>query len=265
MEENKEKIQENTVETSQERINNSVEENKQEEVKKEEKAPLEFRYVIARKIGMTQIYTGNGELKAVTVLEAGPCKVVYTRTKDKDGYNAVCIGFERKEKNVNKPLEGIFKKYGVEPMKYLKEFRVDNVDNFKPGQIITIEERYKDGEWVDVHGRSIGKGFAGAMKRHNFAGQPASHGASNRERAPGSLTSRRSLGRVIPGQRMAGHLGDENVCIHKIQIVKTIPEKNIIMVNGSVPGKPGSIVYIKPTVKKVRIPQTQSKGKGKKK
>ncbi|MEF3279635.1 MAG: 50S ribosomal protein L3 [Elusimicrobiota bacterium] len=215
-----------------------------------ENAPGEFKYIIAKKLGMTQIFTPSGELKGVTVLEAGPCQVIYTRTKDKDGYNAVCLGFGEAKK-VNKPLEGIFKKYGVKPAEHLKEFRFEKSDMLKSGQIVSISQRFNEGDWVDVTGITIGKGFAGAMKRHNFSGQPASHGASDRERAPGSLASRRALGRVMPGQRMAGHLGCEKTTVQKIRIVKTIPEKNIIMVNGSVPGKEGSIVYIKHTTKKV--------------
>lgn len=223
---------------------------------KKENVKKEFKYIIARKLGMTQVFNENGEIKAVTVLEAGPCEVVYLRTKDKDGYNAVCIGFGEKNKNVNKPLEGIFKKYGVTPKEHLKEFRFDNLEGIKPGQIVSLDgERFKEGEWIDVEGITIGKGFAGAMKRHNFSGQPASHGASDRERAPGSLASRRALGRVMPGQRMAGRLGGERITVQKIKVVKVIPEKNIIMINGSVPGKPGSIVYLKKTSKNVREPK----------
>ncbi|MCX7905721.1 MAG: 50S ribosomal protein L3 [Elusimicrobiales bacterium] len=233
----------------EEKINSSQTNQVKEEVKPD------FKYLIARKLGMTQIFNEKGELKGVTVLEAGPCEVVYLRTKEKDGYNAVCLGFEEKKKNINKPLEGIFKKYNVLPKEYLKEFRFDNIDGIKPGQIVTLSGRFKEGEWVDVEGITIGKGFAGAMKRHNFSGQPASHGASDRERAPGSLASRRALGRVIPGKRMAGHLGCERVTIQKIKVIKVIPEKNIIMVNGSVPGKPGSIVYIKKTSKTIKEPK----------
>lgn len=236
-----------------------MEENKNEQINEQNniKEPVspEFRYIIAKKLGMTQIFTPSGEIKGVTVLEAGPCQVVYTRTKDKDGYNAVCLGYGEKKRNINKPLEGIFKKYNVKPVEHMKEFRFEKSDTIKPGQIVSIENRFKEGDFVDVQGITIGKGFAGAMKRHNFRGQPASHGASDRERAPGSLASRRALGRVMPGQRMAGHLGDETVTIQKIKIVKTIPEKNIIMVNGSVPGKEGGIVYIKHTTKKVSIPK----------
>lgn len=236
-------------------------EEKKENTTIKEKVKPEFKYIIARKIGMTQMFTQNGDLIGVTVCEAGPCEVVYVRTKDKDGYNAVCLGFGEKTKNVNKPLQGIFKKYGVTPKEHLKEFRFEGVEDIKPGQIVSLDERFKEGDFVDVQGISIGKGFAGAMKRHNFSGQPASHGASDRERAPGSLASRRALGRVMPGQRMAGHLGCETVTVQKVKVVRVIPEKNVIMINGSVPGKPGSIVYIKKTTKKVRIPQQTTKVK----
>jgi large subunit ribosomal protein L3 len=238
-----------------------MEENKNENVEKTENkgtletAPADFKYINAKKLWMTQIYTESGEMKGVTVLEAGPCGVVYTRTKEKDGYNAVCIGYQEKKKNINKPLEGIFKKNGVKPYEHLKEFRFENVDGVKPGQIVAVENRFKEGDWLDVQGRTIGKGFAGAMKRHGFHGQPASHGASDRERAPGSLGSRRSLGRVMPGQRMAGHLGNEMTTIQKIKVVKTMPDKNILMLLGSVPGKNGSIVYVKKTVKVVTEPK----------
>jgi large subunit ribosomal protein L3 len=238
-----------------------MEENKNENIEKTdgvetvEIAPADFKYIIAKKLGMTQIYTESGELKGVTVLEAGPCGVVYTRTKERDGYNAVCIGYQEKKKNISKPLEGIFKKNNVKPYEHLKEFRFEKVDGIKPGQLVVVENRFKDGDWIDVQGRTIGKGFAGAMKRHGFHGQPASHGASDRERAPGSLGSRRSLGRVMPGQRMAGHLGNEMATVQKIRVLKTIPEKNILMVFGSVPGKNGSIVYVKNTVKVVSEPK----------
>ena len=232
-----------------------MEDKKETNASQKEHVIPEFKYIIARKIGMTQVFDEKGDVKGVTVLEAGPCEVVYVRTKEKDGYNAVCLGFGEKTKKITKPLEGIFKKWGVTPKEYLKEFRFENVANIKPGQIVTLEGRFSEGEFVDVTGITIGKGFAGVMKRHNFSGQPASHGASDRERAPGSLASRRPLGRVIPGHRMAGHLGCETVTIQKIRVIKVIPEKNIIMINGSVPGKPGSIVYLKKTSKTVKQPQ----------
>lgn len=255
---------------AEENVNNVNNQPEQEEKKEEKKeiayAPADFKFMLAEKIGMTQVYDDKGELRAVTVLKTGPCKVIYTRTKEKDGYNAVCLGFGHKEKNVSKPLKGLFDKLNIKPVKYMREFRVEKVDGFSSGQLVTIENRFKDGDWIDVQGVTIGKGFAGGMKRHNFSGQPASHGASDRERAPGGLASRRALGRVLPGQRMAGHLGVEKVTIHKIQIVKAIPEKNLLLVNGSVPGKSGSIVAVAPTVKPIPKPvveQPKSKAKAK--
>jgi len=254
---------ENNMAEEKEDIKN---ENSQQEKKELTEAPADFKFMLAEKIGMTQVYDKDGELKAVTVLKTGPCRVIYTRSKDKDGYNAVCLGFEHcKEKNINKPLKGIFEKYNIKPIKYLKEFKIDKIDGFSSGQIVSINNRFNEGDWIDVQGITIGKGFAGGMKRHNFRGQPASHGASDRERAPGGLASRRALGRVLPGQRMAGRLGGEKVTIHKIKIIKSIPEKNLLLVNGSVPGKSGSIVCVSKTVKATPKPQVvQTKAKAKK-
>lgn len=242
---------------------NLSKENQQE---KQCEVSADFKFIIAEKVGMTQVYNANGELKGVTVLRAGPCKVTYVRTKDNDGYNAVCLGFGHvKEKNIPSALKGVFSKNNLEPLKHLKEVRVEKTDGFAAGQTVSLLGRFNDGDWIDVQGVTIGKGFAGGMKRHNFSGQPASHGASDRERAPGGLASRRSLGRVMPGQRMAGHLGCEKVTVHKMQIVKVLPEKNLILVNGGVPGKEGSIVYVLKTVKRVPRPViAQPKSKTKK-
>ncbi len=243
---------------------NLKKENPADSIPKEVSA--DFKFIIGEKVGMTQIYTDSGELKGVTVIKAGPCKVAYIRNTEKDGYNSVCLGFgHSKEKNFPSPLKGIFEKNNLKPLKHLKEVRVDKIEGFEPGQIVSLAGRFKDGDWVDLQGITIGKGFAGGMKRHNFRGQPASHGASDRERAPGGLASRRSLGRVMPGQRMAGHLGQERVTVHKVQILKVLAEKNLVLVNGSVPGKEGSIVYMLKTVKKIPNPVVaQPKSKTKK-
>ncbi len=240
--------------------------NKENQQEKPAEVSADFKFIIAEKVGMTQVYTADGELKGVTVLKAGPCRVAYVRTKDNDGYNAVCLGFgHRKEKNLPSALKGVFSKNNLKPLKHLKEVRVEKTDGFAPGQTVSLSGRFNDGDWIDVQGITIGKGFAGGMKRHNFRGQPASHGASDRERAPGGLASRRALGRVMPGQRMAGHLGCERVTVHKMQIVKVLPEKNLVLVNGGVPGKEGSIVYMLKTVKKIPKPViAQPKSKTKK-
>lgn len=239
------------------------EENKQPETAKVQEMPKVHKFLVGEKMGMTQIFGEDGTLKGVTVIKAGPCKVAYTRTAEKDGYVAVCLGFgEKKEKNADKAEKGLAKKLGVSPLRHLREFRVEDLAGAEAGQIAGLE-RFAEGDYVDLQGISKGKGFAGGMKRHNFRGQPASHGACDRERAPGSLGSRRSLGRVMPGQRMAGHLGCDTVSVQKMKVLKVIPEENLILINGGVPGPVGSIVCIRTTNKRIPKPSTvQAKKKG---
>ena len=227
--------------------------------------PPAHKFLIGEKMGMTQVFDAAGNLHAVTVVKAGPCRVAYTRTQEKDGYQAVCLGFgHKKEKNSLKAELGLAKKLGTPALKYLKEFRVADLAGAAQGQTAGVE-RFAEGEWVDLQGVSKGHGWAGAMKRHNFKGHPASHGASDRERAPGSLGSRRSLGRVLPGQRMAGHWGVETVSVQKVKIIKVIPEENLILVNSGIPGAAGSIVHITLTNKRVPKPVVAAaKAKGKK-
>jgi len=215
---------------------------------------------------MTQMFDAAGELFAVSVVQAGPCRVMYTRTPEKDGYKAVCLGFGHVTgKNVNAARMGIFKKLDMKPVRNFREFRVDDISGVQEGQVANLTARFAAGEYVDLQGVSKGKGFAGGMKRYNFRGGPASHGASDRERAPGSIGSRRSLGRVLPGQRMAGHMGVDTVSMQKIKVMKIIPEENIMLVNGSIPGAAGSLVYITKTNKKTPKPAAASpKAKSKK-
>lgn len=231
-----------------------------------EEMPASLKIMVGKKIGMTQMFDEHGELFGVTVVQAGPCRVVRTRTPEKDGYTAVCLGFgEKTEKHTDNATKGIFKKLGFTPVKHMKEFRLDKIEGVKEGQVASLAARFAAGEYVDIQGVSKGKGFAGGMKRHNFRGGPASHGASDRERAPGGLASRRSLGRVLPGQRMAGHMGVDTVSMMKLKVVKIIPEQNLMLVNGSVPGANGSMVYIVKTVKAVPKPAVVStKNKAKK-
>jgi len=213
-------------------------------------APSTLRFVIGEKLGMTQLFDEKGNLNAVSVVHAGPCKVVRVRTQEKDGYNAVAVGFgEVKENKLNKPDLGNFKKLGIAPVRHIKEYRLADVNGFEVGQVINLGEIFKPGDYVDVQGKIKGRGFAGAMKRHGFAGQPASHGASDRERAPGGLASRRSLGKVLSGQRMAGHYGFTTTTISKIEVAKVDAENNLIFLKGSVPGAKGTIVSVLETSK----------------
>ena len=225
--------------------------------------PVSHKFLIGQKLGMTQVFDAAGALHAVTVVKTGPCRVAYTRTKEKDGYQAVCLGYgHKKEKSANGAEKGLAKKLGSAPLRHLREFRVADLAGAAQGQTASVE-RFAEGEYVDVQGVTKGHGFSGGMKRHNFAGGPASHGASDRERAPGSLGSRRSLGRVLPGQRMAGHWGVETCSVQKVKIVKVIAEENLILVNSGIPGATGSTVYITLTNKKVPNPKANKVSKNK--
>ncbi len=227
--------------------------------------PVAHKFLVGKKLGMTQIFDAAGNLHAVTVVQTGPCRVVYTRTKEKDGYQAVCLGLGHKvEHRANAAEMGLAKKLGLKPIKHMKEFRVADLAGAAAGQTASVE-RFAEGQYVDVQGISKGKGFAGGMKRHGFAGGGASHGASDRERAPGSLGSRRSLGRVLPGQRMAGHMGVDTISVMKVKIIKIIPEENMILVNSGLPGANGSMVCITLTNKKVNVARAENlKAKSKK-
>ena len=224
-----------------------------EETKKDNQpseAPLEFRVIIGKKLGMTQIFDVHGDLYSASVIEAGPCPIINLRTSKKDGYNAVCLGFGNiEEKKLTKPLLGQFKKISQRPVKHLKEYRVLKTDGFEVGQSVRLNGRFDIGDYVDIVGITKGKGFAGVMKRHNFSGLPASHGASDKERSPGSIASQRSLGRVIPGQKMPGHMGHRRVTVAKVEVLKIDLEKNLIYLNGSVPGAKGTIVTVQETSK----------------
>lgn len=219
-------------------------------------APETFKTILGEKVGMTQVYhPKDKQLYDVTVVKAGPCPILRVKSADgKDGYNAVQLGFgEKKEKNIAKSVLGQFKKAGAAPQRFVREVRVPDTKGLEQGQVVTAAGAFKSGDYVDVQGVSKGKGFAGVMKRHNFLGMPASHGASDKERSPGSLASRRSLGRVLPGQRMAGHMGAETVSSLKIEVVLVDPEQNLIYVNGSVPGPKGGLVTVSQTVKAKKV------------
>lgn len=208
--------------------------------------------IIGKKIGMTQVFSDNGAVIPVTVVQAGPCVVVQKKTVESDGYNAIQIGFQEilSESKVNKPMAGHFKKANVKPMKYLREVRVDAIDDYTVGQTISTEI-FAEGDLVDIQGVTIGKGFAGGMKRWNFAGGPGGHGSGFHRRL-GSIGMKEWPGEVNKGKKMAGHLGVETVTTQRLKVVKVMPEKNVILVQGSVPGHKNGIVYIKETAKPKR-------------
>jgi len=202
--------------------------------------------LLGKKIGMTSIYDASGKMVPCTVIEAGPCVVTQIRTKDNDGYEAIQLAFgEVKEKKVTKALKGHFAKANTEPKAHLAEFTRFEAGHQKSfGDILTVEV-FEEGEFIDVSGVSKGKGFQGVIKRHNFAGVGgATHGQHNRLRAPGSLGASSWPSRVFPGMRMAGRLGGAKVKVINLQIVKILPEKNLLVVKGSVPGGVGSLLKI---------------------
>lgn len=203
--------------------------------------------IIGKKLGMTEYFLENGTAVVVTVIEAGPCFVVQKKTAGKDGYEALQIGFEEvKPQRVTKPMLGHFKKAGVSPLRHIAEFSAAEGD-YKPGDQIKADV-FKEGETVDVVGTSKGKGFAGAMKRHHFSGQPASHGGMAHRR-PGGIGSNTYPARVWKGQRMPGHMGHERVTMQGLRVFKVDTDKNLIIIKGSVPGPRGGVVIIKRTSK----------------
>jgi large subunit ribosomal protein L3 len=201
--------------------------------------------LIGRKIGMTSLFTEEGDI-ACTVIEAGPCPIVAIRTPEKHGYAAIQLGFgTRKPKHTTKPLAGYFMKQGVAPVRLLREFRVEELSGYKAGETLTVA-LFREGDVISVTGWTKGRGFAGVVKRHGFAGVGGrTHGQHNRERHPGSMGSNTFPGRVWKGKKLAGRYGNERVTIDNLQVLKVIPEKNILVVSGSVPGPIHGILLIR--------------------
>ena len=208
-----------------------------------------MKNIIGRKIGMTQIFQENGTVIPVTVVEAGPMVVVQKKTAELDGYNAIQVGFgDIKEKRMNKPMKGHFDKGNVQYKKYLKEFKVDNPDEFEIGQEIYADV-FEGGDFVDVTGISKGKGTQGVVKRHGFGRGRETHG-SKFHRMPGGLSASATPGRVFKGHRMMGRMGNEKVTVQNLEIVRVDKDKNLILIKGAIPGPKKGIVTIKQTVKK---------------
>lgn len=204
--------------------------------------------LLGMKLGMTRIFTEDGLWIPVTLLQAGPCTVVQRKTKDHDGYEAVQVGFgEKKEKRCTKPLLNHFKRAGVSPKRVLREFRVDSDSDLKPGDEIRTDI-FKKGDRVDVSGVSKGRGFAGVVKRHHFGGGPGTHG-SNFHRAPGSIGASADPSEVVKGKRLPGRMGNQNVTMLNLEVVDVVPEKNLLVVRGAVPGANGGVIVVKHSVK----------------
>ncbi len=204
-----------------------------------------MRELLGKKLGMTRVFNADGDAIPVTVIEVGPCVVVDKRRSERDGYEALRVGFGEKRKNLfNKPDLGLYEKAGVEPRRYLRE--IDFEGEYNIGQELKVD-LFKKGESVDISGISKGLGFQGVMKRHHFSGGQKTHGQSDRQRAPGSIGQSSWPSRVFKGMKMPGKMGKDRVTALNLMIVDIIDEQNLLLVNGSVPGKRGTLLHIRTT------------------
>lgn len=206
--------------------------------------------ILGKKLGMTQVFDAEGRVIPVTVVEAGPCLVIRKKTVETDGYTAVQIGFgDVKEKNLSKPVKGQFIKAGLEPVRYIREYRVEDLSGYEIGSTLKADV-FGEGELVDVTGTSKGKGFAGSIKRHNFHRGPMTHG-SKYHRGPGSLSARKSGGggRVFKGRKLPGRMGGQKVTVQGLKVVRIDADRNLILIKGAIPGAKGALISIKDSVK----------------
>jgi large subunit ribosomal protein L3 len=202
--------------------------------------------LLGNKIGMTQIFDESGNIIPVTILKVGPCIVTQIKTKIKDGYNAIQVGYTNgSHKSLTQPELGHLQKSNIQPLKYLKEFRMTTETDFEVGQVLSVD-LLSPGQLVNIKGKTIGKGFSGLQKRHNFTRGPMTHGSKN-HRAPGSIGMGTTPGRVLPGKKMAGQLGNKITTIKNLKVIQLNSEENILVIKGSVPGKPGNLLSIIPS------------------
>ncbi len=216
--------------------------------------------LIGKKLGMTQRFEAGGTFVPVTVIEAGPCTVVQVRTRDRDGYDALQIGFgQRREKNLTKAVRGHMAKAGRANFATLLEFRLTEPSEYQVGQDVKLDALFRVGDSVDVTGTSKGKGFQGVMKRHHFSGHKATHGTHESFRGPGSVGCRSYPGRIFKGKRMDGHMGQARRTTQNLAVVEVRPDENLILIRGAVPGATGDQVLVHPSVKRktVRRPAAQ--------
>jgi large subunit ribosomal protein L3 len=203
-----------------------------------------FPGIIGKKIGMTQLFQESGETVAVTAIQAGPSVITQIKSRERDGYNAIQVGFienKVKQSQLNSPEKGHLR--GLENVRYLREFRADDISSVKQGDKVDVGF-LKHGDLVNVTGLSKGRGFAGVVKRHHFAGGPKTHGQTDRHRAPGSIGATTFPGRVLKGKRMAGHMGNKRVTTRNLEVIQADPERNLLLVKGTVPGPNGELLVI---------------------
>lgn len=202
--------------------------------------------LLGNKIGMTQIFDESGNIIPVTILKVGPCIVTQVKTKSKDGYDAIQVGYGNvSPKSLTQPELGHLQKSNIQPLRYLKEFRINEDSEFNLGQVLDVNA-FSPGQLINIQGKSIGKGFSGLQKRYNFSRGPMTHGSKN-HRAPGSIGMGTTPGRVLPGKRMSGQVGNKVTTIKKLKVIQVNLEENILVIKGSVPGKPGNLLSIIPS------------------
>ena len=202
--------------------------------------------LLGNKIGMTQIFDESGNIIPVTILKVGPCIVTQVKTRAKDGYDSIQIGYGSvSAKSLTQPELGHLQKSNLQPLKHLKEFQTTDTSGWEIGQILNVES-FLPGQFVNIQGKSIGKGFSGLQKRHNFTRGPMTHGSKN-HRAPGSIGMGTTPGRVLPGKKMAGQLGNKIITVKNLKVIQINSEENILVIRGSVPGKPGNLLSIVPS------------------
>jgi len=210
----------------------------------------QIKGVLGKKLGMTQVFDEANRVVPVTVVEAGPCVVTRVRTPEKDGYSAIQLGYGQIDpRKVNKPLGDYLRKHNITPRRYFAEIRTDDASEYTLGQEVTVDI-FQPGDYVDVTGRSKGKGFAGVMKRHGFRGLGGSHGTQRKHRSPGSIGACATPGRVFKGLRMAGRMGNARATVQNLKVQAVDAEKNLILIKGAIPGANGSLVLIRTAVKK---------------
>lgn len=207
------------------------------------------KFMLGRKVGMTQIFTEDGLSIPVTVIEAGPLTVVQKKNPESDGYNSIKVGYaDAKEKVLNKPQMGLFSKLKVSPKRYLREFRINEIEKYEVGQEIKVADMFQDGDRIDVTGISKGKGFAGVIKRYGHKRGKETHGSMYHRRV-GSMGANTNPARVFKGKKLPGHMGVDRVTVQNLDIVRVDDERNLLLVKGAVPGAKGSLLIIKDTVK----------------
>jgi large subunit ribosomal protein L3 len=210
------------------------------------------KFILGKKVGMTQIFAEDGTIIPVTVIEAGPCVVIQRKTVEKDGYTALKVAYaDANTKKMNKPEKGVFEKVNIAPKKYIREFKSSTVDSFEVGQEINVSQMFQAGDSVDVSGVSKGKGFQGNIKRHGQSGGKETHGSMYHRRV-GSMGANTNPARVFKGKKLPGHMGMEKITVQNLNIVQVDGERNLLLVKGSIPGQKGTLVTVKNTVKNTK-------------